>query len=82
MARIDKDTEITVVNNTHGAFVYFFKDISLELDEYGDEDTLTFGELKTISSGRHKKVLQNLLLLITDVDDDELTVNDVVKQLS
>ena len=36
MARIDKDTEITVVNNTHGAFVYFFKDISLELDEYGD----------------------------------------------
>lgn len=81
MARIDKDTEITVVNNTHGAFVYFFKDISLELDEYGDEDTLTFGELKTISSGRHKKVLQNLLLLITDVNDDELTVDDVVKQL-
>ena len=62
MARIDKDTEITVVNNTHGAFVYFFKDISLELDEYGDEDTLTFGELKTISSGRHKNVVKQLKL--------------------
>lgn len=80
-ARIDKETEVTVANNTWGSFGYNFKETVIELDEHGDEDYLTFGELRTMASSKHKGVLQNLYLLITDIDSDEYTVRDVISQL-
>ena len=81
MAKIDKDLEITVVNNIRGSFVYSNRGTIIELDSFGDEDFLTYGELKTMVSGRYKSLLQNFSLLITDVDSDEYTLEDVIKQL-
>ena len=81
MAKIDKDLEITVVNNIRGSFVYSNRGTIIELYSFGDEDFLTYGELKTMVSGRYKSLLQNFSLLITDVDSDEYTLEDVIKQL-
>lgn len=79
--RIDRNTEVTVQSNIHASFVYSEGGVSLELAGYGDEDFLTFGELKKLSSGSSKNVLRNMYLLITDVDSLEFTVDDVVRQL-
>lgn len=79
--RIDKDTEITVVNCTHGSFTYAYKDTIIELETFGDEETITFGELKTMASSKHKNVLRNFMLLITEVDSEEVTLKEVIKQL-
>lgn len=79
--RIDKDVEVTIVNNTHGSFSYNFKGTIIELDDFGDEDYLTFGELKTMSSSKHKSILRDLMILITEVDSDDFTVDDVIEQL-
>lgn len=79
--RIDKDTEITVVNNTYGSLIYNYRQTILGLDQHGDEDYLTFGELRTMASSKYKSLLQKLSLLITEVDSDEFTVKDVIDQL-
>lgn len=79
--RIDKDVEVTIVNNTQGSFGYNFKDTLIELESFGDEDYLTFGELKTMMSSKHKNILKKLMLLITDIDSEEYTVDDVINQL-
>lgn len=79
--KIDKELEITVVNNTMGSFSYQHKDVYIELDERGDAGELTFGELKSIMSSPHKNVLKKLQLIITDVDSEEVTISEVIKQL-
>lgn len=81
MAQINKDLEITVVNNVRGSFVYSNRGTRIELDSFGDEDFLTYGEIKTMVSGKNKSLLQNFSLLITEVDSDEYTLEEVLKQL-
>lgn len=80
--KIDKDTEITIANNTKGAFFYSNKNASLiiNLNEYGDEDSISFSELKTIL-GDKRMILTDLILIITDVVDEECTIEDIVKAL-
>lgn len=80
--KIDRDTEIYVANNIFSSFSYNDdRGTNLELTEHGDEDSLTFGELKTISSGRGKAALQKMYILITGVADPEIEIDDVLRQL-
>ncbi|HFI0463184.1 TPA: hypothetical protein ACGO1T_000528 [Streptococcus suis] len=80
--KIERDTEIYVSNNIYSSFSYSDdRGASLDLTEHGDEDSLTFGELKSLASGRGKAALQKMYLLITDVADPEIELDDVVRQL-
>lgn len=80
--KIDKDLEVVIANNTTGGFFYKSPDNTLiiDLDEKGDEDYVTFGQLKTMMS-RNRKILKDLTILLVDVTDDEFTLEDVIKAL-
>lgn len=80
--KIDKETEIIIVNNTSGGFFYQSPNGSLiiDLDNHGDEDYITFGDLKTMMA-RKRGILEKLNLIITEVVDGECTVDDVVEAL-
>ncbi|MBS4462305.1 hypothetical protein JXA27_07000 [Aerococcaceae bacterium zg-B36] len=80
--KIDKNIDVTIASNLRMSYSFDNKrGIAFDLDEYGDEEVLTFEELKKISTSKYKNVLRNMFLVITDVDSDEFTVDDVVKQL-
>lgn len=80
--RIDKDFEVSIVNNLHGGFYYSSHNgnFIVDMEEHGDEDYVTFGDLKSMMS-RSRKVLTDLHLVINDVVGDEHTLEDVVKSL-
>ena len=80
--KIDKDTDIEVTSNVRASFGYLDKKSkTIDLDNHGDSDYITFGELKSMASGKHKKTLHNMYILITDIEDPEFTVDDVIEQL-
>lgn len=80
--RIDKDVEVIVANNTTGGFFYQAPNGSfiIDLENNGDEDYVSFGDLKSIMA-RKRKLLENLDLIIIDVLDEEFTAQDVVEAL-
>ena len=80
--KIDKDTDIEVTSNVRASFGYLDKKgTTIDLDNHGDSDYITFGELKSMASGKHKKTLHNMYILITDIEDPNFTVDDVINQL-
>lgn len=79
--RVEKDVELTVVNNSNGIIVYERNDTNLELNSPGDEDFLTFKELKTMASSPFKKYLQNFTIMITEINSDEFSLDDAIRQL-
>ena len=66
--KIDKDTEIEIKNNTRGSFFFTTRsgELVIDLNEYGDSDRISFGELTKIS-GRIRKILSHLDIVITVV---------------
>lgn len=80
--RIDKDFEVSIVNNLHGGFFYSSPngDFIIDMENYGDEDYVSFGDLKSMMS-RNRKFLVNLYLVITDVVGDEYTLEEVISSL-
>lgn len=80
--RIDKDFEVSIINNLYGSFYYSSPNGSLiiDMEERGDEDYVTFGDLKSLMS-RNRKILTNLNLVINDVVGDEYTLKDVIDSL-
>ena len=81
LRNINRDIEVVVQSNIYASFSYSDKGVHLELAEIGDEEYLTFGQLKTLSTSKSKRILQNLNILITDVLDDEVELEDVLEQL-
>jgi hypothetical protein len=79
---IDRDVEVVVVNNTFGRFIYSNPRISTAFDmaNYGDEDYITVGELRTMVNS-HRKIFENFMLLITDILDDRYTLEDLLVYL-
>lgn len=75
---IDKDTEIVIANNTYGMFVWESRngEISIELNEHGDEEYVSYRELRQL-----KKYLSNMKLIITSVNDDDVSIMDVARGL-
>lgn len=81
MAKIEKTVDVTLVNNITGGVYYNNRGAVLDLESFGDEGVLTFGELKTMASSKYKSLLQNLTLLISEVDSEEFTAEDVIREL-
>lgn len=80
--RIDKDFEISITNNLYGGFYYSSPngDFIIDMENHGDEDYVTFGDLKSLMS-RNRKFLIDLNLVINDVVGDEYTLEEVIKSL-
>lgn len=80
--RIDKDYEISIINNLHGGFYYAspIGDFIIDMDNYGDEDYVTFGNLKSLMS-RNRKFLVDLNIVINGVIGDDFTLEDVISSL-
>lgn len=71
---IDKQTELVITNNIFGEFDWETKngDVSIILNDRGDYDFAEFGELRKM-----KPYLEKLKVLITEVNDDEVSIMDV-----
>lgn len=76
--QIPINLEVTVANNTSGTFVYEPKNqnVSLSLQNRGDEDYVSFEELRKM-----RKWLENFDLVITSVNSNEFTILDVARNL-
>lgn len=77
--RIDSNIEIVVQNNLHSMFVY--PKLGIEFSQNGDDDIVTYGELKSLNSGNGKRILRNFSLLVTEVLDDDVSYEDVIESL-
>lgn len=75
---IDKNVEVVVANNTYGTFVWESRngETSIVLEEHGDDEFLTYGELRKL-----KKYLENMELVITEVNEDDVSIMDVARGL-
>lgn len=75
---VDKDTEVIVANLTHDAYSFESPnhDFSLNFDEFGEDDYLTYGQLRVL-----KKQLENFELLITEVTTPGVELYDVIQGL-
>lgn len=80
--RIDKDFEVSIVNNSRGRFFYSSPngDFIIDMEEQGDEDYVSFGDLKSLMS-RSRKFLIDLDIVINDVIGDEYTLEEVITSL-
>lgn len=80
--KIDKNTDIVISSNVKSSYSYDnHRGLIIDLEDHGDEMTVTFAELKSMASGKDKRALQKMYLLITDIISEEFTVNDVIDQL-
>ena len=75
---IDKNVEVVIANNTYGMFVWESRngETSLFMEERGDEEFVSYGELR-----RLKKHLANMDLIIKEVDDDDISIMDIARGL-
>ncbi|KRL07922.1 hypothetical protein [Liquorilactobacillus hordei] len=79
---IDKDTEIYIQNNTHGSYFWEspHKTSMVKFEGQGDEDIMTFGDLRVMVA-QSRKLFKDMRLIISEVIDDEYTILDVAKAL-
>lgn len=80
--RVDKDFEVSIVNNVRGGFFYSSPngEFIIDMQDFGDEDYVTFGDLKSLMS-RNRKVLTELRVVINGTIDDGFTLEDVIHSL-
>lgn len=80
---VDRNVEVVVVNNSLlGRFVYENPRIqtSFDMQQYGDEEYVTVGELRTMVNSS-RKIFETFQLLITEVLDQKYTLDDVLVYL-
>lgn len=79
---VDRNVEVAVVNNTLGRFIYENPRMTtaFDMEQYGDEDYITVGELRTMINS-NRKIFESFQLLITEVLDSEYTLEDVLVYL-
>ncbi|MFT9003220.1 MAG: hypothetical protein ABF991_00765 [Liquorilactobacillus hordei] len=79
---IDKETEIFIQSNLGGSF--FWEDVHkttfIKFEERGDEETVTFGELRTMLS-QLRPYFTDMRLIISDVLDEDVSIMDVATAL-
>lgn len=78
---IDLDTEVIVQNNIHSTFVYKTRDGVIELEDFGDEEYVSLRVLKSMATGKGKKMLRNMYIIIVGTNSDEYTVDDILNTL-
>jgi hypothetical protein len=76
---VDRNVEVVVVSNTIGRFYYKNPRMStiIDLHHIGDEEYITVGDLRTILNSS-RRVLEGFQLLITEVINNEVTLEDVL----
>ncbi|MFI8671826.1 hypothetical protein [Bacillus paranthracis] len=76
---VDRNVEVVVVSNTIGQFFYSNPRMSqvIDLQHIGDEEYITVGDLRTMINS-NRKILEGFQLLITEVMDEQYTVEDVL----
>lgn len=83
--RVDRDTELVLVNNTKGGFRYNVPGgVSIAMNEYGDTAFVNHGEISKMINGgsRSRKMFEKLDIVIQEVlDSDEVTLKDVIDEL-
>lgn len=80
---IDKNTELVIKNNTHGMFYWESpnKSTVILLENHGDEEFLTYGELKTMFSQMRPYLTSMGIIIAEVVDSEDLTVLDIAEGL-
>lgn len=79
---IDKNVEVIVVNNTFGRFIYDNPRIStsFDMENFGDEEYIPVGELRTMVNSS-RKTFEGFSLLIVEILDDEYSLEDLLVYL-
>lgn len=79
---IDKNVEVIVANNSFYRFVYENPRIhtSFDLPNWGDEEYITVGELRTMVNSS-RKLFESFTVLIVEILDDEYTLEDLLVYL-
>lgn len=87
LKRVDADTPLIIVNNSHGGFTYSIPgSMDIVMREHGDTFEVSHGELKRMMS-KGRKFFEKFDIIIqeiipTDVDEDEEpTLEQVLKEL-
>src|SRR6185312_5291250 len=72
--KISMDDRIEVMNNTTGRYKYVSRvtGYTLEMDEYGDVESIPFSELRTMSSGQKAHIREAFIVIL-----DEDAVNEL-----
>lgn len=80
--KIDRNIEVLFMNNTNGNFFYRCPKTQnvYDMQEYGDVDYITVDELLTMRNS-HRKILNDLWILLIDVNSDEVELEDVLRFL-
>ena len=76
---LDESDLVTVMNNTTGRYMYKSRDnrTTIELEEYGDTASITFGELKLMFSGQKKHITEAFIIIL---DEDAVEGINYTKQ--
>lgn len=76
---IDRNVEVLIVNNTFGRLVFNNSRMTAKVDmqDYGDDQYITVGDLKTMTSSS-KKMFESFEILIVDILDDEYELEDLL----
>ncbi len=80
--RVTKDVEVVVMNNTNGKLFYRCPKTAtiIEMQEFGDTETLTVEQLNVMKNSQ-KAMLEKFWMVLVDVEDDEITLEDVLEYL-
>ncbi|MDY7043683.1 hypothetical protein RVS70_05640 [Virgibacillus sp. M23] len=79
---VDRNTEVVIINNTFGRFIYKNPRMNMVLDmeNHGDEEYITVGDLRTMLNS-DRKILEGFDILITEVLDGQYELEDVLTYL-
>ena len=79
---IHKDVQVEVMNNVSGKLFYRCPKTNtvIEMLNYGDTEILTMEQLNAMKNS-HRAMLNNFWIVLVDVLDDEVTLDDVLKEL-
>lgn len=80
--KVSRDTEVVFMNNTNGNLFYKCPKTHAIFDmyEYGDTDYITVEQLLVMNNSS-RKILKELWIILTDVVDDDVELDDVLKYL-
>jgi len=80
--KIERDLEVKFMNNLDGGFNHVDDKTQsyYRLENYGDFDYITVDELMRMKN-KYPKVLNEFWILLTEVEDDDIELEDVLKYL-
>ena len=80
--KVDRKTEVLIMNNTNGKFVYENNrtQTKIVLGKYGDVDYITVEELQRMKN-EHRDIIEKFWIRIVNVENEEVELEDVLQFL-